>query len=252
MDRFPRIWAHRGARIEAPENTLPAFRRAFELGADGIELDIMACADGRLVVTHDEEVSRLSDGKGFVAEMTFETVKTLDFGIRFGPEFAGVRAPGLDEVLDELPAGGHVNIEIKNNKLASRGEEAKVAALVRKHDLHGRVIVSSFNPFALRRLRKIDPDIPVGWLFEAASPLYLRPKPVGTMLRPDAMHPEFTALTEEDVRVAHQRGRHVNVWTVNQPIDMLRMIDWGVDGIITDYPDRLVRIRSDWNRIKRN
>lgn len=245
MARFPKVWAHRGARAEAPENTLPAFLRACELGADGIELDVMACATGELVVTHDFEVSRLSDGTGRVADLTLSDIKRLDFSNVFAGKFSGVSAPTLDEVVRAVPARILLNIEVKNERVKGGGEEIPLVRLIHEFDLVGRTIVSSFNPFVLRRIRTLDPRIRIGWLYENHPPFYLHPKPVQALLRPDAVHPEFTAVTEETVELAHRRGFAVNVWTVNEDADMRRLIAWGVDGIITDRPDRLLALKAE-------
>ncbi|MBX7222011.1 MAG: glycerophosphodiester phosphodiesterase [Blastocatellia bacterium] len=244
MSSFPQIFAHRGARAVAPENTLAAFSKAFEIGADGIELDVMCSADRVLVVTHDYEVSRLSNGSGFIGRMTWPQIETLDFGSKFDQRFAGEKAPTLEQVTELLPPGVHLNIEIKNDQIRSHGEELLVARLIQSRQLFDRVLVSSFNPFVLRRLRKIDPRISIGWLYEARPPIYLRPKPVSTFLRPQALHPEFTVVTPELVNAAHRRGFLVNVWTVNEIQDMQRMIDCGVDAIITDYPDRALALKG--------
>ncbi len=244
MAHFPTVWAHRGARAEAPENTLPAFLRACEVGAEGIELDVMACATGELVVTHDFEVSRLSNGHGRVVDLPLADIKRLDFGRSFDPAFTGVTAPTLEEVVRAIPSHILFNIEVKNERFRSGGEEIPLVRLIHQFDLVDRTIVSSFNPFVLRRIRKLDARIKIGWLYEIQPPFYLHPKPVQALLRPDAVHPEFTAVTKGMVEVAHRRGFRVNVWTVNEEADLRRMVEWGVDGIITDHPARLVALKA--------
>jgi glycerophosphoryl diester phosphodiesterase len=241
---FPRIIAHRGARGHAPENTHAAFNLAYRMGAEGIELDVQCCATGEVVVIHDETVDRTSNGTGVVSELSLSQLKEMDFGQFYSPTFAGERIPTLAEVIDALPAQAVINIEIKNKGTKTNGEEAGVAALVRRSDLYDRVIVSSFNPFVLRRMRRTDPRVPIAYLYEAKSPLFLRPLPVRTLLRPNALHPDFQLVTRQMVRAAHRRGYAVNTWTVNEPADLARMIACGVDSIITDYPDRLAALRE--------
>lgn len=242
---FPRIIAHRGARGHAPENTHAAFNLAYRMGADGIELDVQCCASGEVVVIHDETVDRTSDGTGAVAALPLSRLREFDFGGFRGPAFVGERIPTLAEVIESLPARAVINIEIKNKGTRTNGEEAGVADLLRRADLYDRAIVSSFNPFVLRRMRRIDPRVPIAYLYEAKSPLFLRPLPVRTLLRPQALHPDFRVVTRRMVLAAHRRGYAVNTWTVNDPADLARMIACGVDSIITDYPDRLVAIRSE-------
>ncbi len=243
---FPKIWAHRGARSQAPENTLAAFRRAFELGADGVELDVMCCGTGELVVFHDYEVSRLTTGKGKTGELSLQVLKSLDVGSHFSPQFAGEPPPTLPEVLDALPPTASINIEIKNEAIRSAGEEQIVVKLIRQYHLLDRAIVSSFNPFVLRRVRKLDPHIRIGYLHEAHPRLYLRPKAVSTWLRPNAVHPEFTVVTSEMIRRAHQRGVAVHAWTVNEVEVMRRLIEWGVDALITDFPERALKLKAEY------
>ena len=241
---FPRIIAHRGARGHAHENTHSAFNLAYRMGADGIELDVQCCASGEVVVIHDDTIDRTSDGSGAVAELTLNQLREFDFGRFFGPDFAGEPIPTLAEVIEGLPARAIINIEIKNKGTKTNGEEAGVAELIRRTKLHDRVLVSSFNPFVLRRMRRIDPRVPIAYLYEAKSPLFLRPLPVRTLLRPQALHPDFRIVTRRMVQAAHRRGYAVNTWTVNDPTDLARMIACGVDSIITDYPDRLTGLRE--------
>ncbi len=242
---FPRIIAHRGARGHAPENTHAAFNLAYRMGADGIELDVQCCASGEVVVIHDDTVDRTSDGTGAVATLSLSRLREFDFGRFYGPTFAGERIPTLLEVIEGLPARAIINVEIKNKGTKTNGEEIGVADLVRRMDLYGRVLVSSFNPFVLRRMRRVDRRVPIAYLYEAKSPLFLRPLPVRTLLHPQALHPDFRVVTRRMVLAAHRRGYEVNTWTVNDPADLARMVACGVDSIITDYPDRLVALRSE-------
>lgn len=247
---FPRILAHRGARGHAPENTHAAFNLAYRMGADGIELDVQACASGEIVVIHDEMVNRTSNGTGAVAELPLKQLKEFDFGGFYGSAFAGERIPTLAEVFEGLPAQAIINVEIKNKGTKTNGEEVGVAALIRRTNLYDRVLVSSFNPFVLRRMRRIDPRVPIAYLYEAKSPLFLRPLPVRTLLRPQALHPDFRVVTRRMVQAAHRRGYAVNTWTVNDPADLARMVACGVDAIITDYPDRLVALRESTGKME--
>ena len=163
--------AHRGASAVAPENTLSAFRRAMELGADGVELDVQLSADGALVVCHNYWVDQTSNGHGPIAAQKLAELKQLDFGGWFGPQFIGEPIPTLDEVFDGLPPSALINVELKSESLRSNGLEAAVAGLIARRGAHHRVIVSSFNPVALWRMHRLDPRIKTGLLYAPNLPI---------------------------------------------------------------------------------
>lgn len=228
----------------APENTLSAFARAIELGADGVELDVQLSADGVLVVCHNFEVDQTSDGHGRIADLSLAELKQLDFGRWFGPPFVGERIPTLDEVFDSLSPLALVNIELKSMALRDHGLESAVATLVRRRAVYDRVIVSSFNPVALRRLRRLDPHIEIGLLVAPNLPIILARAWLRPWVRPHALHPEQTLVDTHYMAWARRRGYAVNVWTVNEAAAMRRLIDLSVTSIITDYPDRLAALWS--------
>lgn len=236
--------AHRGACAVAPENTLSAFRRAIELGADGIELDVQLSADGAVVVCHNFEVDQTSNGHGRIVAKSLAELKELDFGGWFGPQFAGERIPTLDEVFDHLGPAVLVNIELKTESLRSSGLEAAVADLIARRRLYDRVIVSSFNPIALWRLRRLETRIAVGLLYAPNLPIFLARAWLRPVVRPQALHPEQTLVDASYLAWARRLGYAVNVWTVNEEAGMRRLIDLHVTAIITDYPDRLVAVQS--------
>ncbi|MBE9472348.1 MAG: glycerophosphodiester phosphodiesterase, partial [Chloroflexi bacterium] len=184
--------AHRGASAVAPPNTLAAFEKAVELGADGIEFDVHLSADGVLVVIHDFNVDDTTDGSGRVAEMTLAQLKQLDAGSRFDPAFAGERIPTLEEVLETVGSRLLLNIELKCFSLRDNGLERAVIAQVKRHGPAARVLLSSFNPFSLRRAKKIAPHIPVGLLYAPWLPLPLRRAWLAPLVPHEARHPEHT------------------------------------------------------------
>lgn len=155
--RLPKVIAHRGASAYAPENTMTAFEKAIELGAQGLELDVQLSSDGKLVVIHDEKLDRTSNAKGWVKDKTLDELKSLDFGSWFSKAFAGEKIPLLDEVMELISAwDGILNIEIKSGVVIYPDIEQKVAAAISKFNMHDRIIVSSFNHYSLVNLRKID------------------------------------------------------------------------------------------------
>lgn len=235
----PLIFAHRGAKAVAPENTIPAFLKAAELGADGVELDIQFSADGALIVIHNPTLEQTTDGHGRVTSFTLEELKQLDAGAKFDPSFAGTRLCTLEEALDAIGDRLLVNIEMKSFAMGTDGMAEQVAEIVRKRALYDQVIVSSFNPFALRRLKRTDPRIETGLLYAPDLPIYLSRAWLRPWAKPDAMHPEYVMVDAAYMRWARRNKYPVNVWTVNEVADMQRMIELGVNAIITDYPDRL-------------
>jgi glycerophosphoryl diester phosphodiesterase len=231
--------AHRGACKIAPENTLAAFSRAIDLGAEATELDAQLTADGALVACHNLAVDTTSNGHGRVAAMTLAELKALDFGGWYAPEFAGERIPTLDEVFDLAGERLLVNVELKTVRADGDAELARAAAaLFARRNLYDRAMVSSFNPFVLMRVHALDPRIELGLLgarkYSLRAASWLRP-----FVRVQALHPDHTLVDARYMAWARQRGYRVNVWTVNEEAGMRRMIDLGVDMLITDVPDRL-------------
>jgi len=237
--------AHRGASAAAPPNTLAAFEKAIELGADGIEFDVHFSADGVPVVIHDFTVDATTDGSGRVADLTLAQLKQLDAGTRFDPAFTGERIPTLDEVLEAVSGrrgwGGELllNIELKTTSPGDNGLERAVITLVEQHSLSRRVLFSSFNPFSLRRAKRIAPHIPAGLLYDQGLSLPLRRAWLAFLAPHEARHPHYKMVDARYMAWARRRGYRVNTWTVDDPAEMRRLVGLGVNGIITNVPDVL-------------
>lgn len=233
------VIAHRGASAAAPANTIAAFEKAVALGADGIEFDVHLSADRVPVVIHDYAVDTTTDGSGLVSEMTLAQLKQLDAGAYFDPSFTGERIPTLEEVLQAFGDRLLLNIELKSTSKRDNGLERAVIALVEERDLASRVLFSSFNPLSLRRAKKIAPHILAGLLYAPDLALYLRRAWLAFLFPHEARHPEHTMVDARYMAWARRRGYRVNAWTVDAPDEMRRLIDLGVDGIITNVPDLL-------------
>lgn len=235
------IWAHRGARRQAPENTLPAFRRAVELGAEGVEFDVQLSADGIPVVIHDETLDRTTDGHGRVVDHTLAQLRELDASAG-RPGFAGVRIPTLEAVLATLaPATLAINIELKNSVVDYPGLERAVLDTVADQHLAERVLLSSFNAESVQRLGALT-SIPRALVYER---LLRRPWALALRLGATAVHPPSRfVLSRAYVARAHQVGLAVRVWTVNSEREVERMHRCGVDGIFTDVPDVALVVRD--------
>ena len=238
----PLVYGHRGFSAAAPMNTLAAFERAAEVGADGIELDVQLSADGHAVVIHDFSVDATTDGSGTVCDMTLAQLRSLDAGSWFGTEWRGCVIPTLGEVFAALGQRLLINVEIKTLPQQDDGIELAVAREIRDAALEERVLVSSFNPFALKRFRAIMPQVPVAALSFRGMPPELLEHSLA--LDCEARHPEQTEVDEAFVSMARQDGQLINVWTVNDVARALELKALGVDGIVSDHPDKMLAALS--------
>jgi glycerophosphoryl diester phosphodiesterase len=233
----PLVVAHRGSSAYAPENTLAAFNLAAEQGADAVELDVDLTRDGQVIVLHDATIDRTTNGQGRVADLTLEEIRRVDAGAWKDAAFKDERVPLLQEVLEAVGQRLLINIEIKGKSLRNHGVEAQVAALIEQHGLIDRVIISSFNPFALRRIKQIEPRLACGLLYAPDLPIFLRHAWLASLIpNLNARHPHHSQVTRAKVDQFHAQGLAVNVWTVNQAGLALEMEQAGVDGIIGDDP----------------
>ncbi len=230
-----KIWAHRGASGYAPENTLEAFRMAIEMGADGIELDVQFTRDRQLVVIHDETIDRVSDGHGKVIDYTLEELKQFTFN-KSHPEYKDCRIPTLEEVLTLMqPTGMTVNIELKTGVNFYDGIEDSVLRLVDRLKMQERVIYSSFNHYSIMKVKELCPDAHVGFLYCDGT---LHMAEYAKKNQAEALHPSIHNMQYIDLIPDCKEMRiDLHVWTVNDRIDMERMVKLGVDAIITNYPD---------------
>ena len=245
MSRNAKNIGHRGASALAPENTLPAFRLAMELGADEVELDVMRCATGEPVVIHNETLDKTTDGTGPVRDKSLDELKELDAGLWFDERFRGTRIPRLDEVFELVEGRMSVNIEIKGQSVRPDGTEHAVLESIRRHGMTDRVIVSSFNPWRLRRVRSEAPELKIALIFSPRNSIYLRRAWSAPVLKVDGLHPFHSMIDERFVDWAHKRGRWVYAWTVDDPQTMRKLIRIGVDGIVTNNPGLLKSVLEE-------
>lgn len=233
------ILAHRGASGYAPENTLEAFRLAMDLGADGFELDVHLSRDGELVVIHDETVDRTTNGTGSVGSFTLSELKALNASN--GMEgFSGARIPTLGEVYDLIADTSHVvNVEIKTDEALYPGIVEKLLQLEDEKHMTGRLLYSSFNHYTLMELKALSPKSPFGILY--SDGLY-EPWKYAASLGARFIHPHYrTLLLPGLIEGSLQAGIGINPWTVNDEQTMALCAKYNI-GIITNYPDKAVRI----------
>jgi glycerophosphoryl diester phosphodiesterase len=234
-DRHPTIVGHRGAQGLAPENTLPAFQVVLDLRADGVEFDVQRTRDGHLIVTHDENLKRITGRDALIQDLTLDEIKMLDAGSFFSADFRGTPIPTLREVFDLLkPSDLLLFVELKD-PWRYPGMEAEVAALIHDYDLVERAQVRSFYHAALHTLYHVDPTI-------SLSALWFERLPGDadvTFKTIDALH---SLLTADNIAAMHRRGQQVTAWTVDDLAEAQRLIDAGIDSLTTNYPDRLLML----------
>jgi glycerophosphoryl diester phosphodiesterase len=231
---LPVVIAHRGASAVETENTVPAFARARADGADGVELDVMTCGTGEVVVFHDDDLARLAGRPERIADTPFAALRDVKLT-------AGASIPTLEDVFEACGPDMLVNVELK---VPNHGPAVlaplvdRVAESVLRTGAGARVLVSSFHPWAVRLWMKRLPAVPAGLLFEQESALPLRRAWAAPFLRPFAMHPEVVLCSAERVAAWHRRGYMVNVWTVDAPAAIADCRRIRVDGVITNDPKK--------------
>jgi len=248
----PHLFAHRGASGEAPENTMPAFERAIEHGIPYLEMDCHATSDGEIVICHDADLDRTTDAHGPLRERSFAELQRLDAGYRFSPDRGqshpfrgkGVRIPKLDDVLASFP-DARINLEIKQ---ADPSIAAEVLRRVRAAGATERVLLAAEEDEIMTEIRALEPGTALGSSLADVVAFYVairdgeidRFVPKGDALQ---IPPNFGAdalVTEAAVAAARSTGVAMHVWTINDPAEIRRLLDAGVDGIMSDFPGRLL------------
>lgn len=238
--KHPLVIAHRGACREAPENTIPAFERAMELGADGIECDVMLTSDKVPVISHDDRITKFSTTFHHIHETPYKSLRTIDVGTRFDPKFAGTTFPTLSDLLSLFrPTSMLLNIEIKIQPQYGNGVEKIVADTIREFNMDDQVIISSFSPMILWRMKQVAPHLRRALLTEPKAFFFLHMRFFAKVLDVWGIHPALSATDRRLVATARRNNWQVMVWTLNTPAQFAQAIDMGVDGIITDDPPLL-------------
>ncbi|MBZ4645997.1 MAG: glycerophosphoryl diester phosphodiesterase [Petroclostridium sp.] len=240
----PLIIAHRGASGESPENTFASFRLAIEQGCDAIELDVHLSADGELIVCHDDFINRTTNGIGKISDMTVSELKKYDAGIWYHERFKGEKIPLLEEVFDLVPKEVIINVEIKNIPSYYPDIERKLLELMIKKDRIYNVVISSFDHQCLQQIKLLEQEVKIGLLYSSnlahhrgyanifEMPVY-------------SLHPYYQSINQQNIIDAINHGLEVYAWTVNEYRDMNKLIDFGVTGIITDFPEKLKKVLTE-------
>lgn len=243
-----KIYGHRGAKGNFPENTLLSFKQAILQGVDGIELDVHLTKDGEVVVIHDESIDRTTDGNGFIKDRTLEEIKKYSAGSKFTafPHFKEnwikESVPTLKEVLELLaPYKVELNIEFKTYIFPYDGIEEKTLALVKEYGCDRKVIYSSFHLPTLLRMKQLDSSSSIAWLLHDAI------SHPGEYI--ESLHLESIHLYK-DLVFEHQDGlkdlqQKIRVWTVNNQEELKKLLELQVEAIITDYPEAAIALKQE-------
>lgn len=225
-------FAHRGASSDYPENTILAISEAIRLGAQGIEIDVHKSKDNKLVVIHDEDVERTFIGKGLVKDYTLDELKQFKNRKLLFRDNDKCKIPTLEEVL-ELFVDNTVflNIELKTDVIHYKDIETDIIDLIDKYNMRDRVILSSFNHNSIVKCKEVDNRISTGLLYEKAINNIIN---YAKELKVDAIHPDLNLVSRDLIEDAHKNNIKVNVYTVNNPMQMRMLISTGIDGIFTD------------------
>ena len=242
---MPLVLAHRGANKVAPQNTLPAFQKAIDFNADGLETDVHLCMDGHIVICHNYTIDETSNGTGRVDEMTLSQLKGFDFGSYFGDEFKGVSLPTLPELLDLTKSMKLINIEIKPPQ-KDCDLVKKVVEAIHEYGIVENSIVSCFDPECIRLVKEFDKNVKTGLLYEdnelGNEIMTFGVAKFCKQLNADAAHPHRKLITHKEVIELHNLGIAVNPWTVNKEDEIIKFVNWGCDALISDVPDYCLKV----------
>lgn len=235
-----KIIAHRGACKLAPQNTIAAFEKALEFNVDGFENDVHLTKDGEIVICHNYEIDRTSNGNGKISDMTLDEIRSYDFGSYFSPEFAGEKIPTLDEFLEVSRNLEIVNIEVKTPEVPNDLVK-KTLDRVKAFNMESQVVMSGFSKELMMQSKEICPEVRTAFLYDMSSAdleaVSEEPVEFCKKYNFDILHPMLFFITPELITKCHSAGIKVNAWTVNVKEGMEQLEALGVDGIITDVPE---------------
>ncbi|PLR92851.1 glycerophosphodiester phosphodiesterase [Bacillus sp. T33-2] len=248
--------SHRGASGYAPEHTIPAYELGERMKGDYIEIDLQMTKDGELIAMHDETLDRTTNGTGLVKNYTLAEIKQLDAGSWFNeaypefakPEYAGLQVPTLQEVIERFGRGERYYIETKSPEVYP-GMEEKLLEILREYKLIGKnaasskVLIQSFSPESLLKVHEMDPTIPLVQLLWYTGPAVISDAELEAVKKyAIGVGMNFNMIDQAYVQKVRQHGLLIHPYTVNEQADMRKLLDWGVTGMFTNYPDRLHQV----------
>jgi len=233
--------AHRGSSGTYPENTSLAFEKAIEAGSDMLEMDCRLSKDGHVVILHDERLDRVAGGRGTVQGKTIQQLKKLDVGAWFKKKFKGQRVLTLEEVIEVVNGRVDLNLDIKSVHRGPPGIEIRILFVLSHYDYLRRTLFSSFDYRSLRRVRELAPEARIGLLYD--TDVKDDPFRMAEELKADCLQVQKNLVTSDFLEKTARSGLRTFVWTVNGVVEMEKFLAMGVDGIISDFPERFWKIK---------
>ncbi|MCC6274909.1 MAG: glycerophosphodiester phosphodiesterase [Leptospiraceae bacterium] len=245
-----KVIAHRGYSSHYPENTMLAFQRAIDVKADMIELDATLTSDFIPIVIHDDTLKRTTSGKGKVRNVSYNVIREFDAGSWFHRDYRGEKVPLLQDVLAHIASSPvSLNIEIKaeshDKRVSEKNIESQIIPLLRNYKILDKTIVSSFEPDVLKRMRKLSDKVKLGFIFDRKKGNISDPFQFAKEINAYSVHLQKRLIQKETIQKAIAADLKLYVFTVNKESDMEKMLKLGVDGMFTDYPERLLKLLSE-------
>ena len=223
------VIGHRGARGHLAENTLPSIAKALELGVDGIEIDVFRCASEELVVFHDQTLEKLTNATGYIEQLDLDSIRNIEV-------LNGFTIPTLEEVLNLINGRAMLNIELKCSQTAILTDQMLQTFFEKETWSAEKILISSFDWEELKLFYEVNKKVPIAILTEDDP---LDALPIAKELNAVAINPNYKSLNKENLTKIHKKGLKIYPWTVNQPEEISALLALGVDGIITDFPERV-------------
>jgi glycerophosphoryl diester phosphodiesterase len=223
------VIGHRGARGHLAENTLPSIAKALELGVDGIEIDVFRCASEELVVFHDQTLEKLTNATGYIEQLDLDSIRNIEV-------LNGFTIPTLEEVLNLINGRAMLNIELKGSQTAILTDQMLQTFFEKETWSAEKILISSFDWEELKLFYEVNQKVPIAILTEDDP---LDALPIAKELNAVAINPNYKSLNKENLTKIHKKGLKIYPWTVNQPEEISALLALGVDGIITDFPERV-------------
>ncbi|MFP4178459.1 MAG: glycerophosphodiester phosphodiesterase [Spirochaetaceae bacterium] len=239
----PLLFGHRGCSRAAPENTMAAFGKILEYGVPGVELDVHICKTGELVVTHDDNLKRVTGFDSIIEETDYSTIAELEAGSWFGEEFKGEKVPLLEDVFDLMGSRVYYDIEIKHRTRKCGPLEKKLVEAVNRRGLSERVLFSSFNPFSIREVRRLDKTLLTAVIYvkHKELPWVFRDGGGRFIAKPHVLKPSREKTGRRTMFFKGTlEGYPIIPWTVDDTVEAQRLLSLGVSGIISNVPEKLI------------
>lgn len=239
------VIAHRGASGISPENTMIAFKRAIDIGADAIETDVQMTKDNQLVLIHDYQLERTTSGMGFVKDHTLAELKELSAGNWYANDYSNEKIPTLDELFELVKdENTWLNLEIKKRFSVNLKLDKLLVNKINEYGMQDRVVVSSFNHYSVAKVNKMDNKLKTGILY---SKNIYKPWIYANKIKATSLHPHKDLVSNQVITGAHNKNIKVYPYTVDDKEEMIKLINKGVDGLITNVPDRLILLLKEIN-----